>query len=178
MQTPWGKSDSKQTFARGLSFVSTPSHGGFAVAETFGRKNLSIAAQQRGAFRNGYFFFEEDCDASIILLELPITRNGLDEQKIIDSLSVWHADYLLQRGIEPTAEGLKIFNQHRLEERLRTDKSPNLIVSASGDWHPDCPEGSVLVTTADDHKWLVPAAEYDNRRGLNLLSLFSSKVAL
>src|SRR5260370_30173594 len=101
MNTPWGKADSIQRIARGLSFVGTPSHGGFMVADGFARKHLSGAALVRGERFGNYYAFEEDCNAFIILLEIPSSRQGTvtDESKIVDGLSHWHADYLIQRGI-------------------------------------------------------------------------------
>lgn len=180
MNTPWGKADSIQRIARGLSFVGTPSHGGFMVADGFARKHLSAAALLRGKRFGSYYAFEEDCDAFIILLEIPSSRQGTvtDESKIIKALSLWHADYLIQRGIEPDAEGLKFFNENRLRDRMQEDKSPDLIVSASGDWAPWVEKGCVGVTTADGSRWLVKAGEYNNRANLNLLSHYSQVKAV
>jgi hypothetical protein len=175
MLTPWGKSDSMQRIQRGLSFVGTPSHGGFMVSDGVARKQLSSAALLRGQRCGNYYAFEEDCDAYIVLLEIPASRQGTltDEKKIIEGLSRWHADYLIERGIEPDAEGLKFFNENRLHDRMRADKSPDLIVSASGSWAQWVPEGCVGVTTADGSRWLVRSDEYEKRNtNLTLLSHF------
>jgi hypothetical protein len=173
MNTPWGKSDSIQRFERGLSFVSTPGHGGFAITPQVALKHLSTPAVAKAQKYGSYYFFEEDCDAFIILLEVPTTRNGMTEDKIIDSLSHWHADYLIARGIQPTANGLKFYNDNRLEDRMRADKSPDLIVSANGDWKQGVPKDMVEVTTADGARHFVWASEYAKRNtGLTLLSNF------
>jgi hypothetical protein len=137
VNTPWGKSDSKITIARGLSFVTTPSHGGFMVASGYAKKHLSQAAQARGLKYGGtkfnqedyYLAFEEDCDYAIVMLEMHDFLVGVSvlefpinlptKEKLIESLSRWHADYLIEIGVTPTAEGLKYFNENRLQDRMR-----------------------------------------------------------
>lgn len=179
MRTPWGIADSIQRITRGLSFVGTPSHGGFMVADGFARKHLSSAALLRGERFGNYYAFEEDCDAFIILLEISSSRQGtLTEKKIIEGLSRWHADYLIERGIAPGLEGLKWFNENRLQDRMRADKSPDLIVSATGTIAKWVPEGYVGVITADGSYWLVPADQYNNRANLNLLSHYTEVKAV
>lgn len=188
MNTPWGKSDNKITYSRGISFVSTPSHGGFAITKKVAGKLLSPAAQHRGESYGGYLFFGEDTAAYIILFELVHERHPYNpavpdvlnfpiniptRDVVIRALSTWHADYLLERGITPDVEGLAIWNRHREEDRLREEKSPNLIVAASGDWKAGVPKGWVEVITADWKAHLVLASEYDNRSGLDLLSNFT-----
>jgi len=178
MNTPWGKSDSKVTLARGISFVTTASHGGFAVTPTAALQYLSTAAVSRALKYGGYYFFEEDCDAAIVLFELPLALRMkwnkslrlAGKYALIKSLSMWHSDYLIEVGQTPDAEGLKCFNENKLQDKLRAEKSPDLIVSASGDWAPWVEKGCVGVTTADDSRWLIPAEDYDNRANLNLLS--------
>ena len=176
MNTPWGKSDSKITLARGVSLVGTPGHGGFAITPSAALKYLSTAAVARATKYGGYYFFEEDCDAFIVLLELPVSLlevlGGViqTEESLVKSLSYWHLDYLQERGITPNAEGAKFFQENRLADTMRRDKSPNLIVSASGDWADWVPAGKVGVITADNRRYLVPEAQYDNRVNLNLLS--------
>jgi hypothetical protein len=192
MNTPWGKSDSKITLAPGVSFVTTPSHGGFAVTPTAALHYLSTAAVARAAKYSNYYFFEEDCDALIVLFELPqalrIKYPGVPtKDSLVKSLSIWHADYLIEVGTTPDAEGLKWFNENRQQDRMRfnenrqqdrmrADKSPDLIVSASGDWKQGVPKDMVEVTTADGARHLVWEKDYDNRANLNLLSNYPSAV--
>jgi hypothetical protein len=184
MNTPWGKSDSKITLARGISFVTTPSHGGFAVTPTAALQYLSTAAVARATKYSGYYFFEEDCDASIVLFELPQalrikwSTSVPTKEALIKSLSLWHADYLMEVGQTPDADGLKWFNENRLQDRMRADKSPDLIVSATGTIAKWVPEGWVGVITADGNYHLVLASEYDNRANLNLLSNYPSATAV
>lgn len=177
--SPWGAIQTQLVLARGVRWINTASHGGFLVSQRFANLHFSPAAVKRGKQWGSYLAYEEDCDATIIMYEtrafddlLGYTRNHDTER--LESLSRWHADYLIERGITPDPVGLKFFNDNRLRDRMYQDRSPDLIVSAVGDWHKDCPKGYVLVTTADDSRWLVPAKEYDNRNGvITLLSTFT-----
>jgi len=174
MNTPWGKSDSKITLTRGISWVGTPSHGGFAITPSAALTYLSTAAVARAEKYGTYYFFEEDCDASIVLFELPaglLAKLGgvPTNESLIQSLSRWHADYLIERGITPDAEGLKWYNENKLSDRMRADKSPDLIVAAYGDWSEWVPAGRTGVQTADGRRYTVLASEYV-AKNLNLLS--------
>lgn len=111
MFTPWGNSDSETKYDHGLTWVGTPSHGGFLVGKAYARKHLSPAAIVEGEHFGQYFAFEEDCDAAIVLYELPQTREGfshVSDAELIESLSHWHPKYLAARGIEATAEPVQI----------------------------------------------------------------------
>ncbi len=179
MNTPWGKSDSKTTYMRGVSFVTTPSHGGFMVADAAARKLLSPSALLRGEQYGNYYAFEEDCDYAIVMLELQESQplpdvlsfpiNIPTRESLVASLSRWHADYLIERRITPDPEGLQWFNDNRLQDRMRADKSPDLIISAFGEWADWVPEGRTGVITADGQRWTVPASEY-SAKTINLLS--------
>lgn len=169
MNTPWGKSDSKTTYARGVSFVGTPSHGGFAITRKVAEAHLTIPAQTRANVQGDYFFYEEDCDAYIVMLEMPYTCGDVSLDEILKSLSHWHADYLIARGYTPDLDGLKFFNEHRQSDAMRADKSSDLIITASGDWADWVPAGMVGLTTADGKRHLAPVGNYKVAH-LNLLS--------
>ena len=101
MNTPWGCSDNEKRFGRGLTWVGTPSHGGFLVGRAYARKHLSQAAQDAGDPFGSYLAYEEDCDAAIVLYELPFTREGfsnVSDQELLDSLSYWETPYLLAQA--------------------------------------------------------------------------------
>jgi hypothetical protein len=105
--TPWGNSDSEKRYDRGLTWVGTPSHGGFLVGKAYARKHLTPAAIAAGMPFGPYIAFEEDCLATIVLYELPQTREGFSdtsEERLIESLSAWVPTYLKARGIAPTRE--------------------------------------------------------------------------
>jgi hypothetical protein len=70
------------------------------MAETL----LTQAAIAQGKRFSDYLAFEEDCDAAIILYELPQTREGFShvfDSELLESLSYWHIPYLVARGITP-----------------------------------------------------------------------------
>jgi hypothetical protein len=180
MRTPWGESDHTIKLARGVVWVNTPSHGGFLFTHAAAEKLLTEQARNAAEpWRNG-FAFEEDCKAAIVIYEHPEYDEKLRPGPDWDGktwaygvISRWDADYLLARGIVPNAEGYACFLQDREEERLRAEHSPDLIVSASGDWAEWVPKGRVGVITADDKRYTVPVAEYDalqESSGLTLLS--------
>jgi hypothetical protein len=107
MITPWGNSDSEKRYERGLTWVGTPSHGGFLVGKAYAQKHLTAAAIAEGQAFGQYLAYEEDCDAAIVLYELPATREGFShviESDLLDSLSRWHPAYLAARNIPATAE--------------------------------------------------------------------------
>jgi Domain of unknown function (DUF7007) len=110
MNTPWGRSDYEKKFERGLTWVSTPSHGGFLVARGTAERLLSPAAIAHGDPYGEYLAYEEDCDAAIILYELSQTREGfsnVSDAELIESLSYWHIPYLTERGITPNPAQVK-----------------------------------------------------------------------
>jgi uncharacterized protein DUF7007 len=185
VNTIWGKSDNKITLARGLSWVGTPSHGGFAITVKAAQQYLTNAAIARGERRGAYLFYEEDCLASIILYELPQalrlkwSTSVPTREALVESLSNWNADYLLEVGVTPTEAGLKFFNENKKQDQMRAERSGDLIVSATGTIAKWVPEGWVGVITADGNYHLVLSSEYDNRANLNLLSNYpSAKAAL
>jgi hypothetical protein len=111
MFTPWGNSDSEKHYARGITWVGTPSHGGFLVGKAYARKHLSAAAIAEGQPFGQYLAYEEDCDAAIVLYELPATREGFSnvtDEDLLLSLSRWHPAYLAARNIPATAEPFKM----------------------------------------------------------------------
>lgn len=82
MNTPWGKSDSKISIERGVSWVGTPSHGGLAITaskavQTLSSKAITIAMRERYGTefvnlpKTAYLFFEEDCAYAIAFYEHP-----------------------------------------------------------------------------------------------------------
>lgn len=175
MQTPWGKSDSETKPARGVTWVGTPGHGGFMIAKGVAKKSLSLAAQKRGESYGRYLAYEEDCAFAMVAWEHPewLPSPGLTKEKVLNSLSSWNADYLIERGITPEPEGYAYFLENEADHKLRTEKSPDLVVAAWGSrvgFPVELPEGKVGIATADGKYYLADAASYEKRSGLNLLS--------
>lgn len=105
MSTPWGQSDYKREYQRGLFMVNTPGHGGIAVSKGLAAKILSAKAiQLAGIQQGGYVFFEEDCavcvaalDSPVILAHLAAAINRPIEEMRTDMLSSvtrWFPKYL------------------------------------------------------------------------------------
>lgn len=175
MFTPWGMADYKKSHMRGVTTVGTPSHGGVMVANGTAKKILSPAAIKRGRPYGAYLAYEEDCDAVIVYLELAeqgiISESDFKNGKegLIRSLSMWHADYLLERGMEPDEDGYKFYIRNKTEDAMRKAKHPDLVTTAWGDWHTGIP--SVCeVATADGKHHLVKGYEKRDSSVANLLS--------
>lgn len=105
MSTPWGQSDYKIEYQRGLFRINTPGHGGIAVSKGLAKQLLSpkaiaIAGQELG----GYVFFEEDCavcvaalDSDVILTHMAASLGTSKEEfraDMIKSVSRWFPNYL------------------------------------------------------------------------------------
>jgi hypothetical protein len=71
MRTPWGNSDFTYPIEPGLTWVGTPSHGGFIAKKDWAVAHLSDAAREEGEQFGGYIAFEEDCACSVVLVEFP-----------------------------------------------------------------------------------------------------------
>ena len=69
MYCPWGPIDSTDEIAEGITFISTARHGGFmlspermAMVPNFVREHNFLGSKK---------FFEEDCDANIVIVLFP-----------------------------------------------------------------------------------------------------------
>ena len=67
MTTPWGTSQSKTVFERGLFIVTTMSHGGLMVSKTKATKLFSTSALVHAISYGNYYCFEEDCAISVAI---------------------------------------------------------------------------------------------------------------
>lgn len=166
--TPWGPSQDKTVVARGCTFHSTASHGGFLIGKKFAAEELSTAAQKRGVPFGNYLAYEEDCLATIILLEIPDARKGflndVSVERLIESISFWNGDYLIERGIEPNAAAFARFLEMKQEQKRRAEKCPDLIISAMSLKGTDV----VKVYTANGSHHFVTKDSYKNSRPNNL----------
>jgi len=97
MFTPWGASDYSETFAEGITFYGTPSHGGFRLSperelELDGKlRDCGITAEQA---RMGYApgWYEEDCSAHAVAYawpELMPQDRDTTQQDDLDMLRYW-----------------------------------------------------------------------------------------
>ncbi len=82
INTPWGESQSSQQIAPGIVFHSTASHGGFCLRADRMRE---IPAKLQGLNRyGGGQWFEEDCEASIVIASFPqfFTAEEVDRARL------------------------------------------------------------------------------------------------
>lgn len=82
--TPWGIADDAREIAPGLTFYTTPGHGGFLISETLFR-TLPMEVQGTSTFAGGRWY-EEDCDAAIIVAFLPHLFEAQDVERSRESL--------------------------------------------------------------------------------------------
>ena len=103
--SPWGRIERIKTKTQGVYEVSTASHGGIMVNKEVASQLLSPAAIERGSLENGYYCFEEDCDACIVIRELLdkslwkipkyFTGSEAEYNEIVNaSLLQWNPEYL------------------------------------------------------------------------------------
>ena len=66
----WGEVQECTEIANGVFQVSTPSHGGMMIAADLAEQVLSLEAIDIGYYEDGFYSFEEDCNAQVPLREL------------------------------------------------------------------------------------------------------------
>lgn len=69
--TPWGPSDYTKSFARGITFYGTPSHGGFKVSAGRLKKMHPALIDMGWAGMGERGWFEEDCSWCAVALAFP-----------------------------------------------------------------------------------------------------------
>jgi len=67
--TPWGIADSVTEVAPGITFYSTPSHGGYHLSPER-RAAMPPAIRDKETFARGNWY-EEDCDWALVALAFP-----------------------------------------------------------------------------------------------------------
>lgn len=94
METPWGRSDSKEILAKGIVSYSTPSHGGIRLSP----KRIAQIPATAHNFLDSLEWWEEDCDWVVpyILFKDDIQAHGC--YKFIDNLA---AAYVIAQRHHP-----------------------------------------------------------------------------
>jgi hypothetical protein len=112
MNSPWGKADHVVQIKRGVRWVSSPSHGGLAVAKGVAEAELSSAARACGEYWNGYYWYEEDCQCAVAFYEQPEwalkSGSNADKSYYEKQVHAYNPKYfeLLASGVE--LPGLKV----------------------------------------------------------------------
>jgi hypothetical protein len=171
--TPWGPSDRVDRIdGDDIIWVSTPGHGGLGIRPEIAKVRLSPEAIAKGIHQYGWLWYEEDCRWAIPAYELPHVGNAIhaDPAYVFKCISTWDADYFLARGVTPDPHCYKRYQQMHLDDQMRAEKHPDLIVSALNEDHRP---GVVKVWTADGKTHFVTQESYrarKDREGVNLLS--------
>jgi hypothetical protein len=84
--TPWGKADHKKVYARGITFYSTPGHGGFKLSATLNAQVPQTLKDTTWGGLGHKGWYEEDCDWAIVALVFPqvFTIEGQPDVKSIE----------------------------------------------------------------------------------------------
>jgi hypothetical protein len=158
MYSPWGKVQDKRVHQRGVTWVSTPGHGGLMVSKGFAHKFLSEAARKRAIlWNNAYYCFEEDCDCCIVFNELIYLETEEQKKANFLNLSRWNPDYLLEVGIDPEPERYSEWKKSKAEDTRRASKDPNMVVAGV---QLDSNIGQVKAWTADGSEYTVTQTSY------------------
>jgi len=173
-QTPWGDlDDDPELFVDGVSFVTTPSHGGLKISIEFAEKHMSDAAIRRGVLLNGNLFYEEDCAWAIAVFDLPeywfdMVKSGFPyhfddvealDKALKDILRTTYPDYLAETGMMLDGFVSQVYiNQRENEEAnditVANWDMPNFIIKIETEGE-DIPEGAALVHVANKGTYLV-----------------------
>lgn len=159
VRSPWGKVQQTSVYADGIVFVSTASHGGFKLSR-------SRQAQMPEALRIQGGWYEEDCEAALVVVGFPQHFKPEQVENAIKEVKNWFPDkYEGWTGtVLPVEESYTKRNR-----KFEADNADNyVVISAWGDWHQKVPKGMVAVLAtkggnrnSNDTKWfLVPANEY------------------
>lgn len=92
MYTPWGRSDGSKSYGEGITFYSTPSHGGLRVDAELVKKMPApfVSGDDYFAKQRAAGWFEEDCDWAFVAFCFP-TR--FSPEAVADALSKLRDSY-------------------------------------------------------------------------------------
>jgi hypothetical protein len=172
ISTPWGPSQNATPYGEGITFHSTAGHGGFFVAASI---ESQIPEYLRAAYVRGTRgWYEEDCDAAIVVVCFPerFTPEQVCEAKA--SLRAWHPNEY-ERFYGVTLQPGESFKRDQ-ETFHKAHANDYLVVTAWGSWHKQVGAGFVAVRAriggrsdnedAKEGFFLVPESEYQTRGGL------------
>jgi hypothetical protein len=85
--TPWGVADSATWFADGITLYSTPSHGGFWLSPS---RLLEMPAELRVNHYAGAQWFEEDCEAALVVVAVPEHFTADERERSLGYVGQWY----------------------------------------------------------------------------------------
>ena len=162
-RTPWGRADAATTYAPGIILYSTPSHGGFHL----GRRANAVVDP---AWRDPAGWYEEDCAWAVVAHTYPDLFGASHVAAARRTLRDHYPD--AWRAV--TGEVVPLVDSTVLRARAfhAAHATDWIVVSASGDWHPDATPGHCVVTAVvggrgapgmplgATRRYLVPSTEY------------------
>lgn len=183
--SPWGGIQHSKVIAKGLKMVGTAGHGGYMATNLFAEKFLSKACAKNADIYNNYLCYEEDCHYKLLEFDLLNNhpkifadkllsdKNDLEEAKksLLEDISGYKPQYLIELGIEPSKEHYKRFLEREEYDRLRAKRDPNLIISAIIDKEID--KEIIKVKTADGKCHYVTNKSYSKLQKETVLLLLS-----
>lgn len=159
VRTPWGMSQSATAYGDGITFYSTSSHGGFNVS-------AERLREMPKALRTGRQWFEEDCEACLVILAFQDRFTPLQVDAARVSVRNNYPDaYAAWSGTPVTPAESHVLRRRAFNAETR-DRF--VVRAAWGDWHESVPAGKVGVlalcaATNEEAGFLVDAPTYDAR---------------
>lgn len=114
MQTPWGKAQTIDKIAEGITHVTTASHGGIHLSP---KRQKQMPAKYRETFAGGPWY-EEDCDWARVAVTFPDCFTAAVVKAAKESLERWSPEFnteLTEVGEQSVIPGC---------ERKPTDENP------------------------------------------------------
>lgn len=121
-------------------------------------ERLSDAAVAKGMKWGNKFWYEEDVDVAILVLELPDVFPDASQRDALMALSDYRPEYLLATGRTPDPSRYAHWQERQEEDRLRRARSPDLVTAPQS-----VGPGVIKVWTADGAQHLVTEASYSDR---------------
>lgn len=163
----------------GVNYISTPGHGYLAFEQGAAESLLSEHAKKYGVEQNGILYFEHDVAMQVALLDsnqlLQAMFPNQDADEIAEArdlaaglVASFYPEYIEAKGISAAPEKIAKGKQRQTEDKLRSQKSPDLIVASKGVWG-SFDSSQVRVYTADEKMYFVGKQSYRDLKGDLLL---------
>lgn len=164
--TPWGSGQYVKPFGRGIAEIGTAGHGGVRVSRALAKKSMLPEVLKVAIPQGGYYWFEEDCAYSLVVLTFPDRFEDKHRDYAHSAGKDWYPElYTLITGKPVALEESYTLQKRKFEAETR---NKFVVWSASGDWKEGVPKGMVEVVArraSDGAKktTLVAADEYETR---------------
>lgn len=161
VHTPWGSAQHSTTYAEGIEFHSTASHGGFRLSADRNRIVHPLLRADDG-------FYEEDCAWAAVALTFPELFTSFEQRCASETLKDWEPDAWEAIFATVLAHGESHVKDRRA---FKLEHASDWIVISAlrSDHHPGMTE--VIATRAgrrdhggEERRFLVPSPEYEAGR--------------